>query len=293
MVLSKLYKQALWFVLVIIGVILFWYFNSSFSVVSNSQSTHSVESEAANSNAAQGVFQHGDACLLKVGWTDWPPYLVANDENQPSGFQIEFIQWVSQHINCKLTYRRLTWQNALGAIRTGEIDVLGRASKFIERERYAHFSEPYRMDMLALTVREETRDKHSVKNLREFFDAGLKLGVLQGGYFGPEVEAIRRDIKYRANFIEYPLEIDIINALDNLSVDGIFEAPFTIEQSITKNQNKHRFVKYPIEILIGPLHFMFSKKTVSKQQVEAFNQAMKKVKQSQQYKDHWFWTMIQ
>ncbi|WP_444997648.1 substrate-binding periplasmic protein [Aliikangiella sp. IMCC44359] len=230
-------------------------------------------------------------CTLKLGWTDWPPYLEPGKEG-PKGFQIEFVQWITKEMGCDVTYHKRTWEENLKAIENGDIDFLGRASKFSEREMYAHFSEPYRDDMLALMVRENNKHNYTAESLIELLDKGFIIGVLRGGYFGEEVEAIRQNPKYAKNFIQYSLENDILIALDEKLIDGIFEAPFTIDSAKRQTVFKHQFEKLPIKILIGQLHFMFSKKTTSEEMVKNFNLAMATVKRSKAYKEHWFWTMI-
>lgn len=230
-------------------------------------------------------------CRLRFAWTDWPPYLVSG-EQAPEGIQIDLINWIGAEMNCEIIYRKLKWAESLDAIENGTVDVLGRASKIASRESFALFSNPYRQDLLILTIRKGEGRKYQFGNIDQMFDRGFKLGILKGGYFGKEIEKYRSKPEFADNFVEFELESEILLALNNKEIDGIFESPFTIDHAVMANPLYNNFQEYPLEILIGESHFMFSKKTVSEHTLAQFNQALARVKQSDAYRQHWFWSTI-
>ena len=231
-------------------------------------------------------------CNLTFAWTDWPPFMVSSRE-QPSGAQLELVRWIGEEMNCEIIFQKMNWADSIQSIKSGKVDILGRASKIPARESYAYFSTPYREDLLVLTIRKGDAAKYKFGTLQQMFDHGFKLGFLKGGYIGDDIESFRSNPKYIDNFVEFDLEADILEGLDKKLIDGIFEAPFTVDNALMNNPLYSNFEEYPLEMLIGNLYFMFSKASVSSSLVERFNEAMIKVKQSNRYRQHWFWSNVQ
>lgn len=264
-----------------------WIVVLTYSLSVFSKETHSDLELQKHNNQQKQKFD----CSMKFAWADWPPYLVAG-KYEPSGIQIDLIKLISKKMNCQIIYKKLSWQDTIASIENGNIDFVGRASKFPEREKFAYFSQPYRDDLLVLTIRKNESKKYHFNEFQKLLDQGFKLGILKGGYLGEEVENLKRNVKYQKNFIEFVYEKNILLALANKKVDGIFEAPFTVDNAVMDNPIYNQLEEYPFEILAGELHFMFSKKTTSQKTVKAFNQALQEVKNSRAYKKHWFWRTI-
>ena len=96
-----------------------------------------------------------------------------------------------------------------------------------------------------------------------------------------------------ANIILYYQYADqMLVALNNQQIDGIFEAPFIIDSATIDPGLKSSIQEYPIEIVIGDIYFMFSKQTQTLDFVKKFNQALSRVKQSQKYLSHPYWSKL-
>ena len=235
--------------------------------------------------------QPAENCRFNYAWTEFPPFMIPSPQ-KPTGAQIELLEWVAEEMGCGVAFKNMNWKNSISAIKDGSVDVIGRASVTPERNKFARFSSSYRDEVLVLTIRKGESQSLQYVNLEELFERGFRLGVLRGGYFGKELEAIRANLKYQSNFHERAKEADLLLALKNKEIDGFFEEPFIIDNAVMTKSLYSEFEEYPIEMLVGKVHFMFSKQTISEEKVERFNQALNRVKNSEKYKSHWYWSTV-
>lgn len=244
-----------------------------------------------NANSLETSTQDKERCEFKYAWTEFPPFMVPNP-TKPSGAQIELMEWVAMEMGCELHFINMNWNKSIAGIEEGTVDVMGRASKTTQRSRFAHFSTSYRDELLVLTVRKGEAQSLRYGSLQELFARGFRLGILRGGYFGKDLEPIIKNPKFKSNIIEHTKEGELLTSLKNKRIDGFFEEPFIIDNAVMTQSLYAEFEEYPIEMLVGEVHFMFSKRSVSKGMVEQFNQALERVQNSDRYKTHWYWSTI-
>ncbi|TQV75269.1 amino acid ABC transporter substrate-binding protein [Aliikangiella marina] len=233
-----------------------------------------------------------ETCQLKYAWTEFPPFMVPA-KNKPTGAQIKLAEWVANEMGCQVNFINLNWKESIAAIESGDIDLMGRASITSERSEFARFSTSYRDEVLVLTVRKGESQTLQYRNMEDLFKRGFRLGILRGGYFGEELEPILAKPEFADNIIKHAKEGELLTSLKNKVIDGFFEEPFIIDNAVMTQSLYSEFEEYPIEMLVGKVHFMFSKQTVSDNQVKRFNEALSRVQSSERYKTHWYWSTIQ
>lgn len=248
-----------------------------------------IDANAAELN--KSLNKSENPCSLNYAWDEWPPFM-QKTSSQPTGFQLELIGWITKELDCQLVFSRYPWSDALALIKTGEIDISGRANKDTSRLEFARFSQAYRDDILVLYVRRGEAKLLAGKNLQELLLSGMKLAVEENVYYGATVADLKQDKETRHSIKQYPSEVDIITALNAREIDAFFSSPFSIDNKKMRQPSYDLIEEYPLEILVAKMHFMFSKKTVSQAFVDRFNVAYEKVKQSNQYKNHWYWKTI-
>ena len=230
-------------------------------------------------------------CHLKVAWSPWPPFIEGKDT--PKGIHIQLVEWIAEEMKCQITYRKLAWHESVEAIKSGEIDLLGRASLTDDRKTFAHFSQAYRESLIVLYVRRGESKKIIADSVEDLLKQGFVIGLQQGGYYGQTVMKLKAKPQYSKNFPEIIFTngppIDLL--LDK-TIDGLLESPYTIDNFLLNYKGRAQIEEFPLEIFSENLHFMFSHKSVSADFVKEFNQAMQQVRQSKAYQSHWFWKSI-
>ncbi|MBM7062841.1 transporter substrate-binding domain-containing protein [Pseudomonas sp. UL073] len=84
--------------------------------------------------------------VLRVGLErdGWPPFDIIEEDGQYSGISADYLQLIGRRLGLSIQPVRFdTWDQALEALRTGQIDVLTSVAQTPEREGRMLFSEPY------------------------------------------------------------------------------------------------------------------------------------------------------
>ena len=102
-------------------------------------------------------------CKFVLGFDAWEPYQYVDVGERVAGLDIELIATVVKDMGCQLTYQQGTWVDLLMALRQGEVDLLLGASKTQAREKFALFSDAYRMEEFSLYIRKNDKVRAGYK----------------------------------------------------------------------------------------------------------------------------------
>lgn len=222
-------------------------------------------------------------CSFVVGFDAWEPYQYIDVGAQVSGLDIELVTAVLSKMGCHTEFKAGTWVTLLGELKNGEIDILLGASKTAAREEFALFSQAYRMEEYTLYIRKDDATKLAFTSIASFIEAGRRIGVVEDYYYGPEVAMLRDGSATSDAFIPAIMgEVNVARLLDK-DIEGFLEDSFVGASFIRRKALGEYIVAQGLKIHTGDTHMMFSKKTVSAQQVAQFDQALQTVKASQQY----------
>ena len=242
---------------------------------------------AANSPVTSEI----PSCELTMAWSEWPPYITYKD-GAFSGLYMDLYRWIENEMGCEFRFINLSWSESLVAIKDGSVDMLATASMLKERQAFAWFSIPYMKHIQVLTVRKKDAKNYVLGSLKQLFDNGFKLGMIENAYLGEELKKLQNAPTTAKNIVYFSEQPDILTAIQNGEIDGTFMAPFTLDSLKTRIDVVVKLDEYPLEILLESFHFIFSKKSVSRSKVEEFNRALAKVKLSPEYMNHPFWSTI-
>lgn len=204
-----------------------------------------------------------DNCHLRVGWEEWYPLIYERD-NQLTGNEFVRLSSLAKQADCQLEFIELPWIRALKSLQEGEIDLLYGASQTPEREVFAQFSRPYRVEqMLLLTQREgaSQQDPVSLSSWLATPNASGKprvLGVILGFYYGDTLDPIVRAPAIQAQRLEVRWDQQLLELLQAGRIDGyLIEAsiaPQLTKQNPQALQQHHVREQHP-----EPMHLMFSR----------------------------------
>lgn len=228
-----------------------------------------------------------DNCRLVFGWDVVKPYQYLNASGEPEGFQIELIRSIVKEFNCKVEFRQLVWHRLLEQVKSGEVDFMADTTVTEERAAFGLFSDSYRQETFSMYVRKEQYQEYHDKSLQEMFDMGFRLGVTSGYVYSDEIEALKRDLGYQKNFIYVDSNIENYPALLASNIDGFMEDSLIAGYELRNLRMSNDVVALPNEVFRSDVSFMFSKKSVSPEIVEEFNQVLAKAKLSKAFQQSW------
>lgn len=219
----------------------------------------------------------GQDCRLRVGWEEWYP-LIHERDGQLAGSEFVLLSSLAKQANCQLEFIELPWIRALKSLQNGDIDLLYGASKTPEREAFAHFSQPYRVEqMLLLTNREDTAQPGPI-SLTDWLATPngngkpRLLGVILGFYYGDQLDPIVHAPEAQAQRLQVRWDQQLLKLLKAKRIDG-----YLIEASIAPQltrQNPQALQQHQVsEQNPEPMHLMFSQR-VPVEIVQRFNAAI-------------------
>lgn len=231
-----------------------------------------------------------DARELRGGWYHWDPYqFEENNQDIPhlTGLDVQLIRTVLERAGYQIELEKVPWDTHLREVAEGSRDIAFGASRTAERLKYARFSDPYRTETDVLILPRGQAAQYHFNTVAEMLDTfrreRFRLGVVRGFYYGPEVDAFLKD-PANEPFIHYATS-DTINLtrLTHGDIDGYLADRLAAATCAWRAGLLDATEEYPLTVYSADIHAIFSRKTCSPEIVEAFNQALAKIKSSGEY----------
>ncbi len=226
-------------------------------------------------------------CHLTFGWTEWLPLQYLNSQGELQGLQIEFVNSIAKELGCRLVFMQGSWVNLIDKVKRGEVDFISNATITEQRSTYAYFSNAYREDVFTLYVRSIDQKNYPQNNINDLKTSQFKLGLTRNFLYGEAIESWQRDQNYN-QFLSYADSTkENAQRLITAEIDGFLEDPYVISYQLV-SQQLSQISKLKITLFGYQSRFMFSKKTVSPERIERFNQVLAKVLLLPRFQGSWF-----
>lgn len=227
---------------------------------------------------------------LLNGWYLWDPYQYYTNVDGIeilTGLDIELVRYITKSAGKKVIYEPVSWKKHQEDLITGKRDFAAGATYTDERAKVYYFSVPYREEENSLFVPRSQEDRLHFSNLDEFLTEltpqQFRVGVIDGYiYASPKINDWLKDPKnqhliHRAHDDHENIENLLQGKIDGFLADRIVGATLIWrEHAGDKIAERRLGVKTPI-------HLIFSKKTTPYALVEKFNEAITKLKGSEEY----------
>ncbi|GAA0777241.1 amino acid ABC transporter substrate-binding protein [Roseibium denhamense] len=220
---------------------------------------------------------NSDVCPvpLKVRFSvDYLPFSLMTSEGQLMGIDVEFVQKLFEHLDCPIEPVTMPFKRAIIELAAGRIDMMPFASITRERRSFALFSLPYRNETAGLVVRREELPNLPIDELDDVVDLGLVLGHEQNSYRGETFKAFLKSPKAEKHVFEFVSSSEGIRMLSAGRIDAIVEMPAAVLATAREMGVEADFAEHPFRLWSEPVHFMFSRKTVSPKLITAVNYAL-------------------
>jgi polar amino acid transport system substrate-binding protein len=224
-------------------------------------------------------------CQFVLGFDAWEPYQYADVGERVAGLDIELVAAVAEGMGCQLIFQQGTWVDLLMALKQGDVDILLGASKTEARKQFALFSDAYRMEEFSLYIRKDDNVRAGYQTLSDFMQNGSKIGIVEDYVYGPEVSLLLDGTETSKHFVNAIMgELNVARLLV-ADIDGYLEDSFVGASLLRRKALSNYIVAQGITIQTGNAYVMFSRKSVTSEQLIDFNMQLAKVKGSQTYQD--------
>jgi polar amino acid transport system substrate-binding protein len=227
---------------------------------------------------------------LKSGWYSWDPYqylLVKNDLKRLTGLDVQLVRAVFAQMGYDVEYEEVSWKQHQLDVENGLRDIAAGAFKNPERTKYAYYSAPYRKETDVLYVREGEASKYSFKNVvdltRRFQEQSLRLGAINGFYYGPDIMRFINNPVNSARIVIVQNDIANFENLLNHRIDGFIVDRLVGATLAWRHGWQLRVEEVSPPVYAEDIHVLFSKKTTTPDLVEGFDQSLEELKRNGQY----------
>jgi len=215
---------------------------------------------------------------LSVGWELWYPYQYHDVKQDLVGLDFDVFNAIIEELQLSVNYTELPWKRHLLYLKTGQIDVAMGASLTKERERFAYFTEPYRLELVKLYVKKGHSEKIKLSTLSELPTSNYMIGVESGYYYGNNYQKLINNSDFQAHISE---AIDLEQNVELLlkgHIDGLLVDPITMKAFVDKYRLHNEFEQHSVPIYQDGIHIMLSKKSIDTTMLNKFNAAINTLK---------------
>lgn len=206
-----------------------------------------------------------------------PLRVIRNAEFEPDEDD-RFLQAVLARAGCELqinvSAHRVTLPRRFELLQAGEIDLIIGINRLPEREKLGWFSQPFRREVTRAWIRKADAARANGQSTEALIRAGWKVIGPSQGWFGPLVEQLRQQPGgVTADFkrIEQGVRLLSKGRGDVLIADEVWFSRLPA-------QELQDLQPLPDALHEEPLHFVYSRKTVTPAQVAQLDEAIAAVR---------------
>lgn len=221
------------------------------------------------------------ACTLKLAYQEWPPFVILDPNGgDPTGLDIESAKLLAKEAGCELEMKEVPWKRSLENLKQGSIDIITGASWTEERAQYAHYSNAYRNETLAVFVQKDKVGTYKASSLENFLQIpDITFGIQRGAAYGSQFEALSIRPEFTKKLRKATDDEQNIKKLANGRIDSMLaslESTYLTLKDLGL-EGKVADLK-DMRYSNGEIFLLFSKKSVSPDTVETFNKALDNAK---------------
>ena len=228
-------------------------------------------------------------CILKANYTEWRPYQYFDEDGQPAGMQVELLNQIANLAGCQLQFERRSFNQTIDEIADGKLDMGINATVTDDRKNFVYFSAPYRNEIFTLYSTGLYVESCRLNDLETLIGSGFRLGLQKQSYYGKQMQEIQNSSTLNKNIYYFENISQHFQLIKKDRIDGIIDDPMIVAYRLRKDKMGPLLHSCHKIITSNPVSLMFSKKTVSKDIVNRFNNAIKKIKASKYYRQTWGW----
>jgi polar amino acid transport system substrate-binding protein len=213
---------------------------------------------------------------ISIGYEDWPPFEIPAEGGEPTGINPDIHRALAEITGCEIKWIKAPWKRVLRKVESGDLDIANTASVTEERSQYANFSTSY-LDYEAILFL-HSDDTASYGSLRDFMDAGESLGIALGYSYGNEADSLLAEEAYKGQVQELKSPALTTKLLAAGRIDGTIGNRYTLGYTARENGVRDDLRATNTVVQTDPVHFMFSKESVSQTVIDGFNKAIEQLK---------------
>ena len=208
------------------------------------------------------------SCTWRMGIeTSFAPYIIQQGDSW-RGLNVDLLTRLAQELDCSVEFIHSPWLRSLKLIEQGELDVLSHLSYNSERSAQFAFIGPHQQEIIYLVgIPQAFNGLTDITQLKRQGTSGI-IALLNGAYYGDELEQILSDAKNRTRFVFIRGNEDKQALLLNGRVHGVLEDIAAYHYWKTRSELPTADYVPLFEVYRSPVYFGFNRNTLSQAQLE-------------------------
>ncbi|MCF2857512.1 transporter substrate-binding domain-containing protein [Pseudoalteromonas sp. SMS1] len=205
-----------------------------------------------------------------------------DEETGWHGMDVDFAKALLDEAGCEYKFVSIPWGRSLKMLETGDIDLVLSVTKTQERQNYAYFIGPQRMETIVFAMNAQRR--YTVDTMEDLFSLPVPVAIQQGAFYGAKfTDRYQQLKKHETQFIFVPDNQTKLSLLKHGRIAGFLEEKFNI---IFQSDNHPDFMTIEIASLVineSPVYFAFSKRRTSMARLERLEAAYQNLQKTGQF----------
>ncbi len=179
---------------------------------------------------------------LRMALDNFPPWEMLNENNEPTGIDVEFLEQVAERMGISIEYEIYPFKRALYLLKIGEADVMLGVLKRPEREHYLHFIEPPYKKYTHKTFYVLKGREHRLQKYEDLYKlrVGTRIGVNYYPEFDNDPKIAKEGVKSFALNLK-KLQAGRVDTIISTETYGDYEIrKLGLDDAITKAPYAHR-----------------------------------------------------
>lgn len=220
---------------------------------------------------------------LRSGWYPDEPYQMqagAGATAEVTGLDIQIARELFEQTGHRVAFEPMSWAEILEGLKTGETDFLMGAYYEESREEFAYYSKSYRTERNNIYYHKSIDKLSSLNTVQEVLQflqsEELRIAVIEDHTYGSEeFRKLMQNPPSNLKLItSRGYEENLLLAIEN-RVDLFVADPIIMDRLIAQSKAPGLVQKLGITTKEIPVHILFSRKSISREQLEEFNSILK------------------
>jgi polar amino acid transport system substrate-binding protein len=222
-------------------------------------------------------FATASDCEFIVRFENYSAQSQQDDSLRWHGLDVDFAKALLDEMGCGYRFVSMPWGRALKMLEQGGIDLMLSVSKTAQRMRYAYFIGPQRMENIVFATH-ATRP-FFIATIEDLFSLPIPVAIQRGAYYGSAFEQrMKQEIDTDKHFIYVADNQLKLNLLRHGRIAGFLEEKYNIIYQTEHNPDFVEIDMAPVVVNSEPVYFAISKRSVTKTQIVAFEEAFERLR---------------
>jgi len=221
------------------------------------------------------------SCELKLRLAHYPPHAFEDAQGQWRGIDVDVAVMLIKRVGCHYKIIEVPWARAISMLRSGKIDVMPSMSFKKERDEYAKFIGPVRVERIVLAS--PVNRPITLAQFKRFDIYNKPITIQRGAFYGSIFAEIYQSSENpETDFFAIPNNRIKLELLQKGRVSGLIEDELNIYYHLNKEPEFSGYKVHLTTLHQNLVYLAFSRRSVPTKQLQQLNIAYQQLSSSGQ-----------